>query len=207
MYIFELFALGRTNIAVEDSLADELSREAGKQNKTVYAFANESLLAVLDVLRSGGTTKQVAPAWRFVSMMKDMDCIGLPGDLIEKIITKAYERDPEWLARTWSDQGARLGSYLKMSALEPEELMKMIDEFQVLIPLLPIRKIEFRKTGVDSEGKYVVRAVGAGHSKEIAYCAEQFIRGVLSAYSLRVTDSRISEGIIEVSAEVQNQLK
>jgi hypothetical protein len=198
--------MGRTNIAVEQSLADDLSLEAGKQNKTLYAFANESLLAVLDVVRSGGMTKQIAPAWRFVNMMKDMECVGLPEDLIEKITSKVYERDPDWLAKVWYDEGTRLGSYLKMVALEPEELMKMIDDYRVLIPLLPIRKIEFRKTGSEDSGheKYVVRAVGVGHSKEITSCAEQFIRGVLSSYSLKVTDAMISEGMIEISAEANH---
>ncbi len=187
-------------------MADELSLEATKENKTQYALANEALMAVLDVTKGGGNSKQIFPSWKFVSMMKDVGCLVLPEDLVEKLIAKMYSIDKDWLLKAWYDEGQRLGDFLKMSALKPEDLGSVIQEFQVL---LPAQKIEFRKitsrgdlSSSDHDGAvYEMRAVGTGSSVESTTCAEHFIRGLLSSYSLKITDSKISRGILDVKAE------
>jgi hypothetical protein len=195
--------LGRTNIAVDDAVADELSLEAGKENKTQYALANEALLAVLEVAKNGGNPKQIYPSWKFVSMMKDVGCLVLPEDLVEKLIARMYNSDKDWLLKAWYEEGSRLGNFLKMSAINPEDLGKVIEEFQVL---LPAQKIEFKKTAGerDSSGyegaSYEIRAMGAGSSIESTSCADQFICGLLSAYSLNITESKVSRGIISIKA-------
>jgi hypothetical protein len=189
--------VARTNIAIDQSVADELAVQAAKENKTLYAFANESLLSVLDVAKAGGTPRQVQPAWKFVRMMKDVDCVALPGDLIEKLISRLHSIDKDWLFKTWQDEGARLGEYLRMSAVNPEDLGEIIDEFQLL---LPAHRIEFRKKQEGTNTQFVIRAVGAGHSLESTKCAEQFIRGVLLPYSLKVVESNVAKGIIELKA-------
>lgn len=196
--------MGRTNIAVDYGVADELSLEAGRENKTQYALANEALKAVLEVAKGGGSPKQIYPSWKFVSMMKDVGCIVLPEDLVEKLVSKIYAIDKDWLLNAWYDEGSRLGDFLKMSALRPEDLGDVIKEFQVL---LPAQKIEFKKVageGKDSSGygksTYEIRAMGVASSVESTTCAEQFIRGIISSYSLKIIESRISRGIIRVKA-------
>jgi hypothetical protein len=195
----------RTNIAVDQTVADELSIEANKANKTIYALTNEALLAVIEILKLGGTSKQFYPAWKFVSMMKEIDAIPLPGEMVEKLIKRMHRTDKEFLLKTWYEEGSRVGEYLRMSALTPEELSSTVDEFQVL---LPVHKVEFRKiengNNLDSDfagntqNHYVIRALGVGQSIESTSCAEQFLRGVLSSYSLKVLDTRVSQGMIEV---------
>ncbi len=200
--------VARTNIAVDQTVADELSIEATKANKTQYALANESLLAVIEILKHGGNSKQFYEAWKFAAMMKEIDCVPLPGEMLEKMIKRMHRTDKDWLLKTWFEEGSRLGEYLKMSALTPEELRSAVDEFQLL---LPVHKVEFRKiqemhnSNFDSElgddpqqDHFVIRAVGVGQSVESTNCAEQFLRGVLSSYSLRVLEMRVSQGMIEV---------
>ncbi len=192
--------MGRTNIAVDDAVAGELSLEAGKENKTQYALANEALLAVLEVTKGGGSPKQIYPSWKFVSMMKDVGCLVLPEDLVEKLIARMYDIDKDWLLKAWFEEGSRLGNFLKMTAINPEDLGKVIEEFQIL---LPAQKIEFKKiASEDSYGgaAYEVRAMGAGSSLQSTTCADQFIRGLLFAYSLKITDSKVSRGIISIKA-------
>ncbi len=189
--------MARTNIAVDQSVADELSVEALKENKTLYALANESLVSVLEVAKAGGNPRQIQPAWKFVQMMKEVDCVALPGDLIEKLIARLHAMDKDWLFKTWREEGSRLGEYLRMSAVHPEDLGEVIDEFQLL---LPAHRIEFRKIELGSDTQFVITAIGAGHSLESTKCAEQFIWGVLAAYSLRVIESSATKGIIEVKA-------
>jgi hypothetical protein len=197
--------VARTNIAVDLSVADELSIEANKANKTVYALSNESLLAVIEILKQGGNPKQLYQAWKFVSMMKEIDCVPLPGEMVEKLIKRLHGSDKEWLLKTWFEEGERLGEYLRMSALTPEELVTAVDEFQLL---LPVHKVEFRKVddggklesdlAGNSQSQFVIHAIGVGQSIESTSCAEQFLRGVLSSYSLKVMEMRVSQGMIEV---------
>ncbi len=195
--------MGRTNIAVDDAVADELSLEAGRENKTQYALANEALLAVLEVTKGGGTPKQIHPSWKFVSMMKDVGCLVLPEDLVEKLIDRMYHNDKDWLLEAWYNEGLRLGDFLRMSAVNPEDLGKVIEEFQVL---LPAQKIEFKKIEGErnkseyGEVTYEIRAMGAGSSLESTTCADQFIRGILASYSLKITEGKVSRGIIGIKA-------
>jgi hypothetical protein len=192
--------LARTNIAVDQKVANDLSEEARKENKTLYALANESLLATLEVTKAGGIPNQIEPAWKFVRMMKDVDCIAIPGDLLEKLIARLHGFDRDWLLDMWKEEGLRLGEYLKMSAINPEDLGEIIDEFQLL---LPAHRITFDKSNSSSGEQFIMRAVGAGQSLESTKCGEQFIHGVFAAYSLEVTDSSISKGIIEVKARAR----
>jgi len=197
--------LGRTNIAIDDSVADELSQEASRENKTQFALANEALMAVMEVTRGGGDPKQVYPSWKFVSMMKDVGCLVLPEDLVEKLVTRMFGVDKDWLLKVWYDEGSRLGNFLRMSATNPEELGGVIEQFQVL---LPAQKIELKRLASSTEedksgfghASFEIRAIGTGNSLEATNCADQFIRGLLSSYSLVVTDSRIARGIIDIKA-------
>ncbi len=186
----------RTNISIADEVADELSAEAMKRNKTLYAFANETIGAVISVCKLSGEPSEVLPSWKMGRMLKEVDAVPLPGDLVEKIVRRLYESDREWMLKTWFAEGQRIGSYLRMGYPELQALATAAVEFQ---GLLPLRRLEIREAaGAEMRGQFVVRAVGAGQSVEATTCAEQFIRGVVDAYSWNVKSGRVSEGIIEL---------
>ncbi len=186
----------RTNISVADEVADSLSEEAMRRNKTLYAFANESLGAVVGVCRLSGEPAEIPPAWKMGRMLKDLDAVPLPGDLVEKLVKKLHETDREWLLKTWETEGDRIGKYLQMGYQDLGQLSQAAVEFQ---GLLPLKRIEVRSAGQgDGKGRMVVRAVGAGMSPESTACAERFIRGVITSYSWEVRQSKASEGILEL---------
>jgi hypothetical protein len=187
--------LPRTNISISDDVADGLSEEAMKRNKTLFAFANESLTAVISVCKLSGEPSEVVPAWKMGRMLKEVDAVPLPGDMVEKIIKRLYESDKEWLMKTWLAEGVRIGSYLRMGYQDLTNLAQAAVEFQ---GLLPFRRLEFRSVESGAKDQLVVRAIGAGMSPEATSCAEQFIRGVVDAYSWSVKSSRTAEGIIEM---------
>ena len=186
----------RTNIAISDDVADRLSEQALRRNKTLYAFANESLMAVISVCDLSGEPSEVLPSWKMGRMLKDIDAVPLPGDLLEKILKKLYQADEEWLLKTWFEEGKRIGNYLGMAYQELTGLAQAAVEFK---GLLPLKRIEFRMVDTpETRGQLVVRAIGAGLSSEATECAEQFIRGVVDAYGWVVKNIKTSEGIIEV---------
>jgi len=193
----------RTNISIADEVADELSAEAMKRNKTLYAFANESLTEVLRVCKLSGEPREVFTSWKMGRMLKDVDAVPLPGDLVEKTIKKLFITDREWLLRTWLSEGARIGSYLRMGYQDLPALAQAAVEFQ---GLLPLRRIEFRSAeGAEQRGRLIVRALGAGQSAESTACAEQFIRGIAESYGWSVKSSRTAEGIIELEVSKERR--
>ena len=188
--------LPRTNISVADDVADRLSEEAMKRNKTLYAFANESLEAVVAVCRLSGEPHEIPPAWKMGRMLKDLDAVPLPGDLVEKLVRKLFETEKEWLLKTWEAEGDRVGRYLQMGYPELSQLSQAAVEFQ---GLLPLKRIEVRNASDGSvKGRMLVRAVGAGLSVESTACAERFIAGIVRSYSWEVKQSRATGGILEL---------
>jgi hypothetical protein len=204
--------LPRTNISIDAGVASAISDEATKENKTLYAFANESLREVLNVCKEGGSPNEIFSAWRFTRILRDVESIPIPGDLVEKCIKRLYEVDKEWILKLWFEEGLKLGTYLRMYFPKLDDLAHEAEEFR---DLLPVRRVEVQESEafVEEEergenaragGKLksvVIRAVGAGLSIESTKCSEQLIRGIVSAYSLSIVSSNISEGIIELKAE------
>jgi hypothetical protein len=187
----------RTNISVDEAVAKTLSDEATRENKSQYALANEILESALKMCAEGGSPKEIYPSWRFLRLSKEIDTVPLPGSLMEKMIRKLYASERDWLLQSWFDEGKRVGAYLRMLSDRIDELSGVVGEFQ---NFLPVKRIEFGKIEEAGKSGIFVRAIGAGLSTESTTCAERFISGIVSSYSLRVTNSRVSEGIIEIRA-------
>ena len=185
----------RTNISIADGVADGLSAEAMKRNKTLYAFANESLEAVISVCKLAGEPSDVFPSWKMSRMLKDVDAVPLPGDLVEKLIKKLYAVDRDWLLKTWAREGGRIGNYLQMSYAEISQLSEAAIEFQ---GLLPLKRVEARSIAGGERPRMNLHAIGLGLSEESTECAAQFIKGIVESYGWSVKGSRGSEGILEL---------
>ncbi len=187
----------RTNISVDEAISRALSDEAARGNRSQYGLANEILESALKICEEGGSPKEIYPSWRFLRLSKEIDTVPLPGSLVEKMVRKLYASERDWLLQSWFDEGKRVGAYLRMLSDRIDELPGVVGEFQ---NFLPVKRIEFGRIEEAGKSGIFVRAIGAGLSTESTTCAERFISGIASSYSLRVTNSRISEGIIEVRA-------
>jgi hypothetical protein len=180
---------------VADEVAEKLSAEAMRRNKTLYAFANESLEAVISVCRLSGEPFEVLSSWKMSRMLKDVDAVPLPGDLVEKLIKKLFAADRDWLLGIWAQEGGRIGNYLQMSYPEISQLSQAAVEFQ---GLLPLKRVEVRSVPAGERPRMNLRAIGVGQSEESTACAEQFIRGIVESYGWSVKGTRSSEGILEL---------
>jgi hypothetical protein len=197
--------MARTNIAVEEDVAESLSDEATRENKSLYALTNEILSTVLRICKYGGTPREVYPSWRWSRILKDTDSIPLPGGLMEKLMRKAYATDRDWLLKEWFEEGKRIGSYLHMYAEDFKDLIPRVDELQ---GFLPVKRVEFeRNETTDGNARILVRVIGAGFSNESTSCTEQFLLGMLSPYPYKIVHSKVSEGMIEITAEEQKAVR
>src|SRR5712691_5173086 len=137
----------RSNIAVDEEVADSLSDEATRENKSLYALTNEALSAILKVCKYGGTPREVYPSWRFSRILKDTDAIPLPGDLMEKLTKKVYATEKDWLLKEWFSR---------------------VDELQ---GFLPVKRVEFERREEQGKANITVRVIGAGLSHESTSCS------------------------------------
>ncbi len=196
--------MARTNIAVDEATAVELADAAARQNKSLYALANETLGAVLKIFKYGGRPEEIYPSWRFSRILKDTDAIPLPGSLMEKLIKTFFATNKEWLLKSWYEEGQIIGSYLRMYAQDFDQLIPRADELQ---GFLPVKRIEFEKiTDENGRSQRLVRVIGAGQSPESTSCTEQFLLGILSAY-FKVVTSKTTEGLIEARAAEMKESK
>ena len=186
----------RTNIAVESEVADSLSDEASKENKTLYALANEALRTVLKVRQEGGSIEDIYTAWLYARISGDLDVVPIPANLLEKMVKTLYLEEKESILKAWYDEGSRIGTYLRVSFPKINELAPEVAQLS-RARLLPVKRVEIRQKEGEA-GRTVVRVVGAGLSEESTRCAEQFVRGLISAYSLKIVESSVSEDIIEM---------
>lgn len=191
-------SMRRSNIAVESDIAASLSDKAAKENKTLYAFANESLRAVLDIYKGGGKLEDVYPSWFYTRIMHDLDSVPVPGNLLERMVKALYASDSDSLLKYWFEEGNRIGAYLRQSLPSIEGLSSQA-KYLVHSGLLPLKRLEVEiQIRGEETNKIVVRLLGAGLSEESTECVERFVRGLIGAYSLRVLGSSITKGIIEV---------
>lgn len=194
--------MARTNIAVDEETADLLADEATKENKSLYALTNEALTAVMAICKYGGSPKEVYPSWRWSRILKDTDAIPLPGDFMERLMKRTFLSDKDWLLGEWFNEGKRVGSYLRMYAEDFRELIPRVSELQGFIP---VKRVEIERKDEEGQVSVVVRVVGAGFSVESTTCTEQFLLGLISAYPYKVTNSKVSEGMIEIRADEERK--
>ncbi len=188
-------SMARTTISIDQVIADSLAREAEKQNKTLFGFANESLADVLRICEAGGSTKEIYSSWDFGRILKDTDSLPVPGVLIEKIVKRMYSVDSKWLLDAMFEEGVNIGSYLKLRFPDFEDLIPRLFDLQ---SFLPIKRVEFEPISTTTDRMTVsVRVLGAGPSLEATRCAEQFLAGLLSQYPYEITQTRVTDGIID----------
>jgi hypothetical protein len=78
-----------------------------------------------------------------------------------------------------------------------EDFKELVGRVEELQGFLPVKRVEFQRK---DDLTTLIRIIGAGFSRESTTCTEQFLLGILSAYPYKVINSKISEGMIEVTA-------
>src|SRR2546422_10790852 len=85
--------MARTNISVDQAVFEEFSSQAKLKDKTLFAFANETLSAVAKISAEGGDPSELYGLWRTISLLKQVDVITLPSDFVDELIATQYASD------------------------------------------------------------------------------------------------------------------
>ena len=184
--------MARTNISVDQNVFEAFSAEAERQNKTLFAFANESLSVVTKISTEGGNSSDLYAIWRSFALLKQVDVITLPADFVDQITAELYAIDKEATLKKFSDLGSRIVSLLKIFAEELPELSKVEKDFR---GLLPIKQLTIKEI---SKGNYEIDVIGAGRKIESTECAREFLISIVRGYGYAVNRQETNVGTIRL---------
>ncbi len=187
--------MARTNISVDQAAFEEFSAQAERQKKTLFGFANESLLTMAKVSAEGGTPSDLYRLWRSVTLLRQIDVITLPSDFIDELIAKEYAVDKAGLLTMFRDLGSRLVGVLKIGAASLEELSELAADFTGLLPIK-----QFKITRLQGGDAVEIGIIGAGRRIESTECSFEFLQSILNGYGYSVTKHEMNIGTIKLWA-------
>ncbi len=187
--------VARTNISVDQDVFEEFHSEAKRRDKTLFAFANESLLAISKISAEGGDPTDLYKFWRSVVLLKQADVITLPSDFVDELIAKQYATDKEGLLKMFSEMGSNLVGVLKIAARDLDQLADLARDFTALLPIK-----QFKLTRSAGDEAVEIGIVGAGRRMESTECSFVFMQSILNGYGYRVTRHEMNVGTIMLVA-------
>jgi hypothetical protein len=191
----DLDDLARANIAIEDEVATRLADEAARANKTLYGFSNESLEAVLKILRQNGSIEEIYPYWLQTKMSKEVDGMPLVNrGLVDSMVRVLYPKDSEALLKIFFDSGVLFGSYMKLRFKDLDDVWNLIKIFRIS---LPARLFEMERVESSSGHSYILRYI-SGISVETTVCFAKYFDGLFSCYTTNRLSRSSSSGMIEL---------
>jgi len=119
---------------VDDAVFDEVSMQAHKQGRTLYAFMNEALSAMAKICEGGGNPSELFEMWRLTSTLKLLEVITLPSDFVDDMIVELYHTDKEALLRKASELGSRLVEPLQIIAGDLDSLSELAKDLKLIMP-------------------------------------------------------------------------
>jgi hypothetical protein len=192
--------MARTNISVDQQVFEEFSSQAERQNKTLFAFANESLMAIANISAEGGNPSDLVKLWRTVSLLKQIDVITLPSDFIDQLIGRLYAVDKASLLRLFQDLGKELVGVLKIAAEDLDRLEELARDFIALLPLKQCKIIKLDSSTIE------IGIVGAGRKIESTECSLEFLKSILNGYGYTPTKIEINIGTIRLWASKRGSM-
>ncbi|MDG6904983.1 MAG: hypothetical protein JRN20_04265 [Nitrososphaerota archaeon] len=189
--------MARTNISVDSTVFDQFSKEAERHNKTLFAFANETLSAVSKISSEGGSPSQLYPVWRSLSILRQIDVITLPSDFVDDLIEKIYLSSKETALRMFRDLGSSVVGLLRIAADDLDGLASLAKDFALIIP---VKQFKVNKEG--GEGDVEIDVVGAGRKVSSTECTFAFLKAILNGYGYSVTMQEIGVGTLRIWASL-----
>jgi hypothetical protein len=193
--------MARTNVYVDGSIFQQFKAEADRQNKSLYAFTNESLLAVSQVCSEGGSPSEIYSLWKCLSVLKQVDVMTLPSDFLDDLIEKIYNSDKAAALKMFGDLGASVVGLLKIAAQDLDGLASLAKDFMMILPIKQFNVVKEKEDGiVRKDGIVRIEVVGAGKKMASTECSFEFLKTILRGFGYSITKTDINTGTIRVWA-------
>jgi hypothetical protein len=189
----------RTNVAAEYDLVQDLSQEAKKQNKTLYAILNEAIRLYLNVVKQGKTADDTLKILKSYDIMRSLEAVPVPKILLDESLKIAAKASREELGKLWYSHGKVVGELLKTEAPTVADLKELIHAYRGLLPL-NLLELENRDSGI------TIVMTGTGYSALSSECTAQALKGFLECYNMAVDEVEVSNGFVKVGARAATRL-
>jgi hypothetical protein len=180
---------------VDAKLAKDVSDEATREGKTLYAFVNEVLSDILEVSREGGNPREIYSAWKLSKMSREFGNVPLLSkDLFEKLVEQVYALDEKKLNEIFFESGKNFGTFLAMSYPDADQIASLMNRLRSVLPSRLLQMdIVNTELGKECVFKYV-----SSQSEQLTVCMKEYIVGMFSAFDLELKSCRIAPGVIEL---------
>ncbi|MEM3197617.1 MAG: hypothetical protein QW431_06690 [Conexivisphaerales archaeon] len=194
--------MSRSNIAVDKQLAQRLANAAVSKNKPIYSLTNEIIKAGLDLFDEKVDINELPRMVKVMKMMKDLDVVPVPGNLMDLMIKMLYLNDREQLMQVGFREGEVLGNYFSTFYKSVVDLV--LSNKDIVVQIFPVKRLEFEPTSVKGEkAVYTLRAIGIGRSRETTEFVKEIMRGLLSTYKeVQVIDIRSNNELLELEFQM-----
>ena len=186
--------MARTNLSVDERVFEEFSYQAQKQNKTLFAFGNESLSVISKICAEGGTPAEIAMLWKVAIVLRQVDVMTLPADFLDLLIEKLYNTDKAWTLKMFGQLGASMVGFMNIAVGEFEQLGELAREFELILPI--------KKFDIETIDKNTIRVnvIGAGRKVCSTECSLEFLKELLNGFGWNVTQQEFGVGTIQITA-------
>ncbi len=185
--------MARTSMYVDDAVFDEVSLQAHKQGRTLYAFMNETLSVMTKICEGGGNPSELLEMWRLTSTLKMLEVITLPSDFVDDMIVELYHTDKEALLRRAAELGSRLVEPLQIIAGDIDRLSELAQDLKLILPIKEVKMVKDADTG-----SIEISVLGAGRRFESTECCSAFLNAILRGYGYSVARQEIGLGTIRM---------
>ncbi len=188
-----LLNMARMNLAVDAGIAQDLTDEARRQNKTLYAIANEAIQAYLRISRMDKTPEDIYRILQGFEFLKAISAVPIPETLLDRILQVAFRNSREEVLRAWYEEGRVFGELLKSHTAGLDGLSQYVKRFKELLPISMV------DVNIDDERVELIMT-GTGYSLESATCTAEGVKGFLEAFGLKVEKVEAAGGFVKVEA-------
>ncbi len=184
----------RVNIAVDAGVAERLATEAKRQNKTLFALANECLDVALRVCENEGNLSLVPELLTTRRFHSEMNLSPIPLSLTEFMVRKLYSAYREDLVNAWRSTGRELATYFRMHAPD------LATAASIGRQVWGLKRLDILTDG-NSGNKFELHSVGAGVSQEFSECWAASLSGFTSKYGYAAVRAEVSPGFVRMLVE------
>ncbi len=186
--------LRRVNIAVDAGVAERLAIEAKRQNKTLFALANECLNASLQVCENEANLPLIPELLMTRKFHNEMSLSPIPLSLIEFMVRRLYNGYRDDLLTSWRNTGREQATYFRMHASDLGSAASIAKHVWAL------KRLDILADG-DGANKLELHSVGAGSSQEYSECWASSLSGFASRYGYASVKAEVSPGFVRLLLE------
>lgn len=180
-------------------IKNDLSAETYKRGKTLFSFTNESLGAILEICKNGGSPEEALAAWNVNRVSREVGSIAfLPMSLMDWMIAEIQTSKEDQLLERWLEAGKTLGIFFKSSFTTFDAFLRFYEQMGLS---LQGRRVRFTREA--NQDEYLFEGVYPRFSKAATTCMAYLNEGTLSAFSMKVVQRTLAEGVFILKVRKQ----